>query len=522
MPDWIIACVPALPLLAALMIAAGYVSGSNRDEAGERQTRRIALSAATLSFLILLYADLFALINGKLPGYIQVFTWFHSGDYHINISFLLDTPGLIMAHLVSLLSLITLHFSVNYLHREAGYPRFFMIMSLFTAAMLLIVMAGNTLLMFVGWELAGVCSYLLIAYSHERTTAADNATRAFVTNKIGDTGFLLAIILSFFWINSTEWPDIFIHTGVLDSLHSGLIASGLLLAAMAKSAQIPFSPWIARSLEGPTPSSAIFYGSLMVHAGVFLLIRMQPLLMHTPELMWMIAIIGAATALYGFIGSLVQTDVKSALMFSTTGQTGLMFLACGLGWFEFALWHLVAHAIWRAYHFLSAPAMMHLLNGHTRFVPAWIQKRRQLYTAALQRFWLEQITDWLFVKPTLALARDAQAFDQQVVNRLVGLPGSIGAVSSLAQWEKQKSTHSMQLDGDSGDIGRGRGLLGKLMEWIASLLHWFEEHLVLKGGDDGILHAVIRLGEVLTRVDEMLSRPRYLLLMLLLTFVVIL
>ncbi|MEE9343958.1 MAG: proton-conducting transporter membrane subunit [Gammaproteobacteria bacterium] len=516
------AMIPALPAIAALWVAAGFVLGNNRGESGEAQTRRVVLSAATLSFILLLCIDLLSLFHGKLPGELQLFPWLNSGDYQVNISFLLDGLGLIMAHLVSLLLLITLHFSVNYLHREAGYQRFFIIMSLFTSAMLLIVMAGNTVLTFVGWELAGVCSYLLIAYSHEKTTTTINATRAFVTNKVGDAGFLLSIILSFFWISSTEWNDIFTKAGELDGLQAGLIATGLLIAAMAKSAQIPFTPWIARALEGPTPSSAIFYGALMVHAGVYLVIRMEPLLSHTPELLWMIALAGAATAIYGFIGGLVQSDIKSALMFSTTGQVGLMFFACGLGWFEFATWHLIAHAIWRAYHFLSSPALMHLLPDHSRFIPAWLQKRRRTYTAALQRFWLEHITDWLLVKPILALSKDAQTFDQQVVNRLFGLPGSIGAVSSLAQWEEQKHAHSTQLDGDSGDIGRGRGLIGKLMEWIASLLHWFEEHLVLKGGDDGILQAVVRVGEALTKVDEMLSRPRYLLLMLLLTFVVIL
>jgi len=255
---------------------------------------------------------------------------------------------------------------------------------------------------------------------------------------------------------------------------------------------------------------------------VYLLIRMQPLLEHAPELSWMITLIGAVTALYGVVGGFVQTDVKSALMFSTSGQLGLMFMACGLGWFELASWHLVAHAVWRAFQFLSAPSMMHLMNRSPRPVPRWLRRRRWLYTAALQRFWIEHVSDWLLVRPIEALARDTQAFDQQVVNRLVGLPGSIGAVSSLAQWEKQKHAHSMQLDGDSGDIGKGQGAAGKLMEWIASILHWFEEHLVMKGGEEGIRSIILSIGSALVRVDELLSHPRYLLLMLLITFVVIL
>ena len=522
MIEHIVWLIPVLPMLASLWLVTGYVFGFNRGEAGEQHTHRVVLGAALLSFLLLLIIDIISWQDGQLPGQIQVAPWFGSGAYQFQFSFLLDGFGLLMAHLVNLLCLLTMRFSHNYLHREAGFQRFFIIMSLFAGAMLLIVLAGNALLAFVGWELAGVSSYLLIAYAYDRPLASLNATRAFVTNRIGDAGFILGIAMSLFWVNSSEWPELFDRAGGLDSLHAGLIATGFLVAALAKSAQLPFSPWIARALEGPTPSSAIFYGSIMVHAGVYLVIRLQPLLEYSPELMWMLALTGALTALYGFIGSLVQSDVKSALMFSTTAQVGLMFLACGMGWFEFARWHLIAHAIWRAYHFLSSPAMMHLMHRPTRPVPRWLQNRRSLYTAALQRFWVEHIADWLLVKPTRSLAQDVQTFDQQVVNRLAGLPGSIGAVSSLAQWEKQKHTHSMQLDGDTGDIGRGRGAIGAFMEWIASMLHWFEEHLVLKGGDRGVQKIILRLGHTLTQVDELLSRPRYLLVMLSLTFVVIL
>jgi NADH:ubiquinone oxidoreductase subunit 5 (subunit L)/multisubunit Na+/H+ antiporter MnhA subunit len=519
---WMLALVPLLPLLAAAFIAAGFVIGLNRGEAAERYTSRLALLAAALSLLLLLGVDILLLREGTLPGQLRFGRWLSSGEFRIEISLLIDAPALLLAHLVTLVALLGMRFSVNYLHREAGFTRYFMVLSLFTGAMLLIAMAGNAVLTFVGWELAGLSSYLLIAWSWERPTATANATRAFVTNRFGDAGFILGIALALLGTGSVEWPLLLAGVADMDRFSAGLIASGFLLAAMAKSAQVPFAPWIGRALEGPTPSSAIFYGSLMVHAGVFLLIRLQPLLEHTPELMWMVALVGVVTALYGFFGGLVQTDVKSALMFSTTAQVGLMFFACGMGWFGLATWYLVLHASWRAFQFLSAPAMMHLIERPTRRVPAGLRKRRFLYTAALQRFWLEHITDWLLVGPTRALARDIQSFDQQVVNRLAGLPGSAGAVSSLAQWEKLKYAHSVSLDGDSGDVGRGRGAAGKLMEWIASMLYWFEEHLVLTGGDKGVRRLVLRVGDALMRVDELLSRPRYLLLMLVITFVVIL
>jgi NADH:ubiquinone oxidoreductase subunit 5 (subunit L)/multisubunit Na+/H+ antiporter MnhA subunit len=513
--------IPALPMMAAAWIAAVYVIAGNRGEALEKSTSRIAIAAATLSLLLILLIDLLALVSGA-PGQIDFGSWLSSGDYDIRISFTLDSLGLSMTTLVALLSLLTLRFSVNYMHREDGFQRFFMILSLFMGAMLLIVMAGNVMLTFIGWELAGVSSYLLIAYAFDRPTATANATRALVTNRIGDAGFIIAIVLSLFWLGSAEWPDILACGSVLETLKVGLMLWCFLLAALVKSAQVPFAPWIARALEGPTPSSAIFYGALMVHAGVYLIIRLAPLLELIPELMLLLAVLGAITALYGFLGGLVQTDTKSSLIFSTTGQVGLMFLECGLGWFSFAAWHLALHAAWRSYQFLSAPGLMHLMGRSNRPVPRWLQHRRWLYTASLQRFWLDNIANWLLIKPVRYLARDTQSFDQQVVNRLVGLPGSASVVSSLAQWEKFKVGESGRVVGDSGDVGRGRGMAGRLMEGVAALLQWFEEHLVLKGGDEGIFNLIQRLGSNLEKVEFLLSQPRYLFLLILITFIVIL
>ena len=176
-------------------------------------------------------SDLLALLQGP-PGQIDFGSWLSSGEYDIRISFTLDTLGLSMTSLVALLSLLTLRFSVNYMHREDGFQRFFMILSLFMGAMLLIVMAGNAMLTFIAWELAGVSSYLLIAYAFDRPTATANATRALVTNRIGDAGFIIAIVLSLFWLGSTEWPDILACGSALDALKVGLMLSCFMLAAL--------------------------------------------------------------------------------------------------------------------------------------------------------------------------------------------------------------------------------------------------------------------------------------------------
>jgi len=508
--------IPVLPLLAAFWIAASYLAGGGRGEEAEKPTALVAQIAGGFSFLLALGMSLEALWLGA-PGRVYLGDWLRSGDFVLGFGFALDALGLAMSTLVSLVSLLTLRFSVNYLHREAGFRRFFMILCLFTAAMQLIVMSSNAALAFVGWELAGVSSYLLIAYAFDRPNASRNATRVFVTNRVGDAGFLLAIFLSWNWIGGTDWADIGEGATKLSTVNADLLALGFLIAALAKSAQVPFAPWIARALEGPTPSSAVFYGSLMVHAGVFLLLRLEPLILEAPQIGGLLLILGVLTVLYGWLGGLVQTDVKSALMFSTTAHVGLMFVWCGLGWFQLASWHLAMHALWRAYQFLHAPAFLHLISGPARPVPGWLGGRQRLRTAALNRFWLDAAADWLFVGPTRALGRDVDRFDEAVVSRLVGLPEQEHTVSSLSEWESVKGTGV-----GWEDVGRARGLLGRIMEWLANLLHWFEDRLVLRGGGEGLVRALQLLGGYALRIERLLESPRYLMLFVMATFVVIL
>jgi formate hydrogenlyase subunit 3/multisubunit Na+/H+ antiporter MnhD subunit len=489
----------------------------NRGEEGERHTAIVATIAASLSFLIAGYNALNAMLSGS-PGHIVIAQWFNSGEININVSFMLDTLGLTMSLLVSFIALLMLRFSVNYLHREAGFQRFFMILLLFTSAMQLIVLAGNSVLAFVGWELAGISSYLLIAYAWDRPVATSNATAAFITNRIGDTGFIAAIVLSMIWLGGTEWTMLN-NTGDLENLQIDLIVGCFLLAALAKSAQLPFSGWITRALEGPTPSSAIFYGSLMVHSGVYLLLRLEPLLSQAPPMMTLIAVLGLLTALYGWISGFVQTDIKTSLMLSTVSQAGLMLLWIGLGWFDLAAWHLVLHAIWRAYQFLNAPSMMHMVSRAARPVPAWLSRQRWLHTAALQRFWLDPLANWLLVRPTIELSRDVQDFDEEVVSRVVGLPAQARAISSVQYWEGSKQDKN---SGDANTIGQARGMLGHIMESTASMLYWFEDRLVLKGGGEGLLALISRLGFYANHIEHLLSQPRYLLLLIMATFIGIL
>ncbi|MEW5891627.1 MAG: proton-conducting transporter membrane subunit [Pseudomonadota bacterium] len=497
----LIALVPLLPLVAAGLIALLHLAGVIRGEAGEPWTARLALWPVALSLLILLGLDLAALAGGT-PGSVTLGYWLVSGNFEVAASFLLDALALGLGTLVGLIAFLTLRFSVNYMQGEPAFHRFFIALCLFAGGMQLIVFAGNAAFTFVGWELTGISAYLLIGYAYDRTTASGNALRVLLTQYIGDAGFVLGIALAFAWLGSLEWPAIAAGSQQLTSLAAALLGFGFVLAALARSAQLPFAPWLARALEGPTPSSAICCGALMVHAGIYLLIRLEPVLAQAPALMGLLVLLGALTALYGALAGLTQTDVKSALIFASTTQLGLMVLACGLGWFEWAAWHLALHAAFRAWQFLAAPSYLHLIGGPIKPVPEWLAQRQGLYTAALNRFWLEPMTDGLLLRPTRALAQDMRVIDAQVVSRLAGL-------SEPARQGKQ-------------EVVRDHGAAGRLLAWVADRLEHFERRLVLQTGGGRLAWLLDQLGRWLVAVEGLLERPRYLLVLIMATLIVIL
>jgi NADH:ubiquinone oxidoreductase subunit 5 (subunit L)/multisubunit Na+/H+ antiporter MnhA subunit len=494
----LLALSPLPPLLAALALGLGLLFGRLRGEASERGVGLGVLGALSLSLLLALAALMGKYGGGASANVATLGRWLSSGAYHINIGVNFDGLSLGLAVLFASLAWLTARFSINYLHREAGFQRFFMALSLFSGAMLLLVTASSAALAFMGWELAGVSSYLLIAYHYDRPTAAANATRALVTNRVGDAGFVLGIFLAFAWTGGVDWAQINGKAAHLSEWQAGTVAVCFLLAALVKSAQVPFVPWVARALEGPTPSSAIFYGSVMIHAGVYLALRLQPLFEQAPAAMALMAALGLLTAVYGFLTGLAQTDVKSALMFSTIAQVGLMFFLAGLGWWKLAFWHLGAHALFRAYQFLAAPALMHqILGAPARPVPAWLGRYASLYAAVLQRFWLEPLGDWALAKPALRLGSDLQAFDYQVLEQAFGAPAPGAQALRVSGW------------------------LGKALSWLAEASHWFEEKLVLQGVGQNLIYVGRRLGVRLNHLEELLSHPRYLVVLILATLLLV-
>jgi NADH:ubiquinone oxidoreductase subunit 5 (subunit L)/multisubunit Na+/H+ antiporter MnhA subunit len=500
--------LPLLPLLAAAGIAAHILSGKTVGDEGEGPTARLSLGAAVAVLLLLLFLDAVALIAGT-PGLLVVGTWLASGDFVFPISFAAEGASLALATGVAFISWVTVSFSIRYLHREEGFHRFFLALCLFLAGMQVIVLAGNGLLAFVGWEFCGLSSYLLIGYAFERPTATSNAIFAFVANRIGDAGFLLGLAIAVLAVGTTDWHGLAVWAAgpSFDKVTARLMLFGLLTAAVAKSAQLPFAPWIARALEGPTPSSAIFYGAVMVHAGVWLVIRLAPVLVQVPDTLVWLAGAGLLTALYGWLVGLVQSDVKSALMFATTTQVGLMFLECGLGWFTLATWHLGLHALWRAWQFLMAPSYLHLAGAAPRG-PAWLTSRQGLWTAALQRWWLDHLAWSVLARPLVSVGHDLRDFDDQVLARIVGMPP-----------ESSPASATQDTKGDT--VIRAHGLAGTLLLWTAGRLQRFETRLIL--GNSGHLAQLLReTGDIFRGIEDLLEQPRYLLLMVAATFVVIL
>jgi NADH:ubiquinone oxidoreductase subunit 2 (subunit N) len=501
LPDWIW-LVPVLPLLALTWTAARMLSRRAHGDAAEPLTARSAELAALAGLLLLLAIDALALRDG-VPGMRTVGWWFSGSKWDASFSYLMDAISLPIATVAALIGWLVTRFSANYLHREKGFHRFFVVLGFFLAGIQIVLLAGNALLAFVGWEMCGMASFLLIGYSWQRPVATANGLFAFVTNRGGDTAFLLSLGFAAAWLGGFEWQTL-MGAGALSPVQLGVLVLGFVVAAMAKSAQLPFTPWIARALEGPTPSSAIFYGAIMVHAGVYLLLRLHPLLAQAPDIQTGIIVVGVLTAIFAWLCGLVQTDVKSALIFATVLQVALMFVEIGLGWTTLVVVHLCLHAAWRGWQFLLAPSWLDLTIARPAPLPAWLARRQLLYTAALQRFWVEELALILLVQPTQALARDARRLEEEFIDRALGEPGRGKAVDP------------------SRPLVQADGLPGRALAVVANACQTLENRLLLRGRGGAAEQLLKRLGAYLAIVENLLEQPRYLMMAVMATIVVIL
>lgn len=351
-----------LPLLGFLgLIAASRSIG--RTAAGLIACSTIAASFLCFVCLLLIYTT-----HALLPQSLTLFSWIPVESIQADFTLWLDPLSLVMSLIITGVGSLIHVYSIGYMDHEEDFPRYFALLNFFVFAMLLLVLAGHLLLLFVGWEGVGLASYLLIGFWYDRPAAAQAATKAFVVNRVGDLGLLLGLLLTFHTFGTGDIAQISQQAAQQFLVGAPLLTVLTLLfffGATAKSAQIPLHTWLPDAMEGPTPVSALIHAATMVTAGVYLLVRMHAVFILTPTTLLVVGVIGAITSLYAALCAIGQNDLKRVLAYSTVSQLGLMFLACGVGAFYAAIFHLTTHAFMKALLFLSAGNVVHMMHGTT-------------------------------------------------------------------------------------------------------------------------------------------------------------
>ena len=359
---WII---PFLPLLGS---AINGLFGKNWPN---KIVNLVAVGSTGLAFASALEAvrEFSQLPPDQIPFVKQFFTWIAAGTFRAGFDLQVDQLTVVMLLVVTGVGWLIHIYSVGYMAHEGGYYRFFSYLNLFMFFMLILVLAANYTLLFVGWEGVGLCSYLLIGFYFLRKSAADAGKKAFIVNRIGDFGFMLGMFLLFKTFGTLDFVPLFAKAAPMpaDAIGQyGTITIACLLlfvGATGKSAQLPLYVWLPDAMEGPTPVSALIHAATMVTAGVYMVARSHVLFMHSPSAMVIVAIVGCATAIFAATIGLVQTDIKKVLAYSTVSQLGYMFLACGVGAFSAGIFHLMTHAFFKALLFLAAGSVIHAMGG---------------------------------------------------------------------------------------------------------------------------------------------------------------
>ncbi|HEU4863515.1 MAG TPA: NADH-quinone oxidoreductase subunit L [Candidatus Limnocylindria bacterium] len=323
---------------------------------------------------------------------VTIYEWIASGDFVINISFLVDPLTAMLLLVVSTVGFLVHIYSIGYMDGDRGFWRFFAYLNLFMFSMLLLILGDNFLMLYVGWEAVGLCSYALIGFWYKKPSAAGAAKKAFVVNRVGDVGFGLGIIMIWVNLGTLSFHEVFERIGTLDEGTITIIALLLFAGAVGKSAQFPLHVWLPDAMEGPTPVSALIHAATMVNAGVYMVARANPIFAEAPAAMWVVAIIGAFTAIFAAAIALTQNDIKKVLAYSTVSQLAYMFLALGIGAWVAAIFHLVSHGFFKGLLFMGSGSVIHGAGGEQdmRFMGNLREKMRWTY--------------WTMVIGSLALA----------------------------------------------------------------------------------------------------------------------
>ena len=405
---------------------------------GERGTAGLVGAGFAAGFLAAVVLLAVLALRGFRPEIVHVASLFSVGHHEAALHLVADALSVPYVCFSSGLCWLVNAFARKYLHREPGFTRFFILLALFGTGMNLLVLADSIDVLFAGWECVGISSALLIGFFHERGNAVRAALRAFTTYRICDVGILAASVVVHRAVGSGDFERLFgIHwphgTSLVPAATATVVSLLLVFAALGKTAQLPFSGWLPRAMEGPTPSSAIFYGALSIHAGAYVLLRCGPLLDRAPAARAALIVIGAGTALHAALVSRVQTDLKSVLAYASMTQASLILVEIGLGWRVIPLVHVVGHAIVRSLQILRSPSALHdrheleaALGGHpgpagqwpvTALPAAW---QHALYRVALDRGYEEMVVSRLVIRPVLQLLDRAAVAEKRWIAWLGG------------------------------------------------------------------------------------------------------
>ncbi len=351
--------IPALPLAGFLLVAL------NVKRLSHGVASFIACGSVLLSFIaaVMIFSQLLGFPEGSRLITVHVFSWIKAGSFDTSMALLIDPLSSIFLLIITGVGFLIHVYSIGYMHDDAGFNRFFSYLNLFVFFMLLLVMGSNYLVMFIGWEGVGLCSYLLIGFWFKNQSYNDAANKAFIMNRIGDLGLLLGIFLIFINFNSLNFTDVAALAPGISTQTVTIITILLFIGAMGKSAQIPLYTWLPDAMAGPTPVSALIHAATMVTAGIYMIARNNVLYTLSPISMNLVMIVGLATAVFAATIALKQNDIKKVLAYSTVSQLGLMFLALGLGAFTAGIFHMATHAFFKALLFLGAGSVIHALSG---------------------------------------------------------------------------------------------------------------------------------------------------------------
>jgi NAD(P)H-quinone oxidoreductase subunit 5 len=436
---------------APVLLLAGLGLSSLLDwKLGERTTTRACQAAIVAGLLAAVTILGLMLATDRRHVAILLGDWIAVPHYHFSVKFVFDRLTVPFVILSFVLCGTIGAFTSRYLHREPGFNRFFVLYAVFLVGMVVTGVAGTIETLFTGWELVGLSSALLVAFFQERPAPPRNGLRVWAVYRVSDAALLLAAVVLHHLTGEGDfdrlfgagpWPDGQAAVSPGQALVVGLL---LLIAAAGKSALVPFSGWLPRAMEGPTPSSAVFYGALSVHLGAFLLLRAGPLLAASVWLSAAVVVLGLTTALFAYLAGSVQTDIKSVLSFAALSQVGLIVAEVGLGWDYLALVHLLGHACLRTLQFIRAPTLLHdyhlLENALGSHLPRagwpWGRLGRQCFRAWLYRFALERghldtlLADFV-VAPFLRLLRRCDRLERRWTDFLGGrTTGESGPVKS--------------------------------------------------------------------------------------------